>query len=637
MRNFWMTRIPRRVGLTIGATALLLTGCGLSTGPSVSAATNANPPSTVSATQTVNGMPTLIRIHGSNNATIAANLALTQYPHGTKTVIVAPGDAAWADQFAVLAANPLAAADQAPILLSATHTALGAVTATTMTRLHAKTVILVGVDNNPTLTHILKARHYQVVGLGSANPDQTAAALGQALLQATGEVAATTVFVVAPNDIANDLSIASPAALLEDPILVAAPTAQNGAGAIPSDELSLAARASTFYAIGSLTSLTSLTGVPSWANVVDIGNTIPAETANAVDMHFAPFYTPQTVVAVNAAPSDLSADLTVGSYAAAQVAPIIPLQQGTVPTAVQQYLHTLPPNLFGVVALGGSSVVPPAAVNAVNASAGGTVFATLAAQTMAFFERSAKLVHEVFPVVPASGPYADSRTMALVNDPTILKQDHVPPIPVSLKAAGVIPNVPTDQAIMWLTPQVVNRLVKEAQSQTLTSGLSANQVIAGVRFAARAATLNAGNTALALFLTNPQAPINQVTMAHEALSASQATKAYRLALLPGRIWVYRTWVSLSHAQIAPWAPPNVPAGHIVAGFKVTGLTLDIVMSNVFHHYLVIGLHQIPHIFVDVELVQDNGIYRWYAIDETAFFSGNPFEVYWIGPRVTPSK
>ena len=58
-----------------------------------------------------------MRIGGANAVAEAVNLALRQHPKWADTV--APGGIAWSQEFAVLAASPLASADHAPIILGA--------------------------------------------------------------------------------------------------------------------------------------------------------------------------------------------------------------------------------------------------------------------------------------------------------------------------------------------------------------------------------------------------------------------------------------------------------------------------------------------------------------------------------------
>ncbi|NMP24492.1 cell wall-binding repeat-containing protein [Sulfobacillus harzensis] len=229
---------------------------------------------------------------GSPVTTAAANLALPVskadaflYGPPSTTVVIAPSGTSWADEYAVLAANPLAYADHAPILLSASPTVLGQPVLSAMARLHATTAVLVGPANTPALRKALLARHLHVQGIGNGNPVQTGAAIARALQNASGQWHFSTVFVVTPNSAAADVTATSPADIDESPILVSTAPNRQGQISLPTPEAALAAQATTLYAIGAAGS-TTVTGLPTNTQVVALGNSDPLNTAYQVDFHW---------------------------------------------------------------------------------------------------------------------------------------------------------------------------------------------------------------------------------------------------------------------------------------------------------------------------------------------------------------
>ena len=125
-----------------------------------------------------------------------------------------------------------------------------------------------------------------------------------------------------------------------------------------------------------------MTGLPTAADVVRLGDSSPWDTADQVDFHF--FYTAWTPELVNVSPPYLTAGLAAGPEATATSAPLIPFTGTTLATPVTQFMQTLAQGTFTPVAIGNTAVVPPVVVKDAQDVAGGTVFATLDAQNMTY-------------------------------------------------------------------------------------------------------------------------------------------------------------------------------------------------------------------------------------------------------------
>ncbi len=578
------------------------------------------------------------RIGGNSSVTTAAALAepvshIDTFLYGSPdtTVIIAPSGTQWTEEYAVLAANPLAYADQAPILLSATPTSLGSAALHAIRQLHATHAVVVGVDNNPTLIRALQAQRLTVQGLGSSNPDVTGAAIGQALLAATGQHAFSNVFVVAPNTITQEVSLTSPADSFESPILVTTPPA-NAQATLPADEAGLAAHATTVYAVGTMAT-GSVTNVPATANVVDLGsNSVAADVSSAINFHF---FTPVwTMDLVNLAAADIPADLAAGPYAAANQAPLIPFTGTVIPGGVVSFLQTVAPSTYVPVAIGGSTMVPPIVLKEAKQVGGGTVFATLEQLNMDFVNHGSVLYHKGIPETPAWGPYSGAvSTVGEMNNPAIIAKYGGPKIPISLKAIGQEPNIPSNDAIVGLTPAVEARVINEGSSIPAVGGpLTQAEILSGVRAAARSLADSA--VGLGTMLTvNPEAPSVEAIRPHENLSVAQTIVAAVKGGLPHRVWIYRTWVNVSHAQVSTFVPSGQPANHVIAGMNVSGLTLNIVMANVATNgQFYIALFTMPDQFGDLDLIANGTLTRWYGGGEgSSWRTGTSYTIYFHEP------
>ncbi|CAB1129466.1 exported protein of unknown function [Candidatus Hydrogenisulfobacillus filiaventi] len=616
MRNERMWRRMRKRMLAasgLGALVVTTAACGAAPAPQTQAARPAAV-TTASLTQTAT------RLAGSTRAGTALAIAKEQYPTGASTVILASG----ADQnlFDPLVAGPLAYALKAPILLTNTATALNPTTATGLQELGAKTVILVGADNNATLQHVLTSQGYTVTGYGSSDQYATATAVAQALLKATGQSSFSTVFITSgnPANVVDALSGGSPAAMMKAPILLA-PSAVNGQTALPASEAALAAQATTAYQLGAM-AFATVTNLPTGANVVDLGEQDRFGTSWAVNFHFFP--SPTEVFVANGAQAHIVDALAATPYAAAMEAPVLLVNDGAVPTHANRYLSTLAPGTFSVVTFGGSASIPSGVGHKMQGMGGGTVFATLDGLNRQYIHQRDALVHQALPEIPASGPYADRVTVSLLNNPTIMQQYGGPAVPASPQAVGVsLPaSMPSDGAIIGLTPTVISRLAQQMDALPRVAGtppLSNAQIVAAVRTAARYLIDGDSNQARpGSALVNPQG-LQAGSIRPHVVDTPQDAAAWLVdgapATLPSRNYVYRVWADVSDvsASASPsFAQSPEPSGHIGMYVTLSGLQVDLLESGLDGTKMTIGLYPYHNIQVALDLVQSGSQWRWYV-------------------------
>lgn len=571
--------------------------------------------------------PGIQRLGGGNAPAIAAATARAEYPHGTGTVILAPADGH--NLYDPLVSGPLAGALHVPIVLTSTPRAVDGVNAQLLAQWHVHQVILIGADNNARIRKAVTVKGRHVWGIGSTNIYTTATQVAQHLLKATGERAFSSVFIMTgdPAAIPGALGAVSPATSMQSPILLTEP-GKNARSTLPPSEAALARQATTAYTLGP-TATGTVTNLPATTNVVSLSGPTAWQTNAAIDWHF--FYGPMSVFVAANTPAGVAAGLAAAPDAGSQRAPIILASPTSVPAAGHRFLSSLAPGSFTPVAVGDPGMVPNATVQAVAHDAGGTAFAALDAMNQAFFLKGAKLIHAAFPIVPATGPWANGQTMALMNDPSVIATYGGPKLPVSLKAAGISPDTPADQAIIGLTTAEMVRVVAEAQHVSLLNPLPSPTLLAAVRTAARYAIINSGNTGLSTFMANAEDPLFVTERPHLQTSVAQATAGWDKGILPGRVWVYRTWASVAHVTVTANTPPGQPAGHVVSSIAIHGITINMVMSAIHNGRLIIGRFTVPNLTVDLDLIRDGSLTRWYFDNETTWSTSAPAAIYWTGP------
>lgn len=609
----WRRVRTKLLGMGAGALVLTTAACGAAPAPE-------KPPARPAMTATLTMTGT--RLAGSTRAGTALAIAERAYPNGASTVILASG--ANQDLFDPLVAGPLAAALKAPILLTDTPTALNATTAGGLKTLGAKTVVLVGADNNSAVAGLLKAQGYTVEGYGSSDAYATAAAVAQALLKATGQAAFSTVFVTSgnPNNVVDALSGGSPAAMMKAPILLA-PSAANGQTALPSAEAGLAAQATTAYQLGAM-AFAQVTNLPASANVVALGGQDRFGTSWDIDFHFFP--SPTTVFLANGAQAHIVDALAATPYAAAMEAPVLLVNDGAIPTHTNRYLSTLAPGTFSVVTFGGTASIPSGMGRRLQGLGGGTAFATLDGQNCQYIHQRDALVHEAIPQIPASGPYADRVTASLLNNPAIMAAYGGPAVPASPQAVGVaIPaSLPSNGAIVGLTPAVAGRVAQQIRALPHVAGtpnltLTPAQVAAAIRTAARSLIDGNGNQArLGSALVNPESVESGRTRPHVDDTPKDAAAWLTWdasTVLPSRNLVYRVWANVSDvsAVASPsFAQSPQPAGHVGMYVTLTGLQFSLLGSGLDGQAMTIGLYPYHDVQVALDLVQSGSQWRWYV-------------------------
>jgi putative cell wall-binding protein len=160
-------------------------------------------------------LPPTTRLQGNNRVTTANTIALQGWPTGSSTVILASG-ASFAD---ALAAAPLAAHYDAPILLTSSKPTLEETVLSTINALKAENIIIIGGASS-----VSKAIHTQLEGLNlkverlaGGNRYTTAIEVAKAL-EADG-LEFTSAFLADGTNFPDALSVSPVAGILQQPIL----------------------------------------------------------------------------------------------------------------------------------------------------------------------------------------------------------------------------------------------------------------------------------------------------------------------------------------------------------------------------------------------------------------------------------
>ncbi|MDR1564047.1 MAG: cell wall-binding repeat-containing protein [Oscillospiraceae bacterium] len=159
--------------------------------------------------------PSITRFLGNNRVTTANTIALEGWPTGSSTVILASG-ASFAD---ALAAAPLAAHYDAPILLSSSKTTLEETVLSTINDLKAENVIIIGGESSVSkaIYTQLEGLNLKVERLAGGNRYTTAIEVAKAL-EADG-LEFTSAFLADGTNFPDALSVSPVAGILQQPIL----------------------------------------------------------------------------------------------------------------------------------------------------------------------------------------------------------------------------------------------------------------------------------------------------------------------------------------------------------------------------------------------------------------------------------
>jgi len=270
-----------------------------------------------------------------------------------------------------------------------------------------------------------------------------------------------------------------------------------------------------------------------------------------------------------------------------------------------------------------------------------TIFDQLQAQNQAYFNQINQDAHAILSAIPATGPNAGIVPLSLYNEPSILAQYQVPPLPDSLAAAGIASSAfPANNAIVGETPSLLAQWTQTVQAMPGLSSLTSSQVQQAVSTATQFLIDAVGNGNSGMLLQNPDSPTvsgirkavlqaiqNNPASAVDALTGSQGALAQRE-------YAYQEWADVSHVTIS--TPPAVdpyPAGHVVTTLQVNNIIVNLIMSGIYQGHEIIGVYPMPPITVDVDLIQDQGQDGWYESWSSNGSVSNPTQVLWTGPAV----
>lgn len=291
------------------------------------------------------------RISGPNRLDTAIQIAKAQYPGGPPghtALLVSSSPAHLVD---ALAAAPLAAALNAPILLAQSQTQLGADTAAALKALNVTQLVVIGALNANAIAAGLPAGVHITQTYSGQTRFDTAALLAQALRQVAG-TRPSGVFLASANssNLVDALAADPAAALLSDPVLLVSP--QKGGG-IPAAEQAAMAGTSKVYVVGAATSYAlHLSSV-----AVDLAGTNRFATAAVINTYFFP-HANQIIVA-NGQDNHLVDALAGGPLAAMQNAPLVLVDGGSIPGPTQTYLQSLSRSALAALdVLGGTGSIP---------------------------------------------------------------------------------------------------------------------------------------------------------------------------------------------------------------------------------------------------------------------------------------
>jgi len=271
-----------------------------------------------------------------------------------------------------------------------------------------------------------------------------------------------------------------------------------------------------------------------------------------------------------------------------------------------------------------------------------TIFDQLQAQNEAYFNQINAAEHAILPAIPATGPNAGVVPLSLYNDPSILSQYQVPPLPDSLAAAGVSTTAfPANNAIVGETPSLLAQWTQSAQAASGLSSLTSSQVEQAVTTAAQYLIDAVGNGNNGILLLNPDSPtvaaVRQAILQdiHQNPASAVDGLTGPQGALAQRGYAYQEWADVSHVTISanPIVDPY-PAGHVVTTLQIQNLVVNLIASGVYQGHEIIGVYPLPPATIDVDLIQDQGQEQWYVSWNTSVSISNPTQVLWTGPAVS---
>ncbi|AEW04720.1 hypothetical protein Sulac_1220 [Sulfobacillus acidophilus DSM 10332] len=266
-----------------------------------------------------------------------------------------------------------------------------------------------------------------------------------------------------------------------------------------------------------------------------------------------------------------------------------------------------------------------------------SLWASMATIDTHYLTQLVALQHQALPWLTAS--VANDATVGLndFNNPIVLNQYHVPPLPPSLAAAGVNPaTLPANNSIEGLSSSRVALWQAEADHGPTVAHLSAAQLTTAVNTATQFLLADDGNGCSAVYLQNPFAAwvsgSRTYALTSPAISVGGLTGPQ--GLFAQRQYVYQAWANVSAATIGFSTPDPQPAGHVVTTVLINNIQVNLVMGGIDQGHEIIGIYPAPPTNVAVDLIQDNGQTRWYVSWASSGETGNPSRVLWTGPAVS---
>ncbi len=279
--------------------------------------------------------------------------------------------------------------------------------------------------------------------------------------------------------------------------------------------------------------------------------------------------------------------------------------------------------------------VPPSAPATTQAAP--SLWATMAMIDTHYLTQLVALQHQALPWLTTS--VANDATVGAnnFNNPMVLQHDHVPPLPVSLAAAGVsTAKLPAPNAIMGITPTHIAQWQEEAAHGPISDHLSSAQLTQAVTVATQYLLDVDGNGFSGAYLANPfSAPVSgsrTYELSSSAVSVSALTGSQ--GLFAQRQYVYQEWANVGQVTIGFSTLDSEPPGHIVTTLLVNHIQVTLVMGGIDHGDEIIGSYPTPPTNVAVDLIHDRGQTRWYVSWASSGNTNNPSQVLWVGPTAS---
>jgi len=285
-----------------------------------------------------------------------------------------------------------------------------------------------------------------------------------------------------------------------------------------------------------------------------------------------------------------------------------------------------------------STAAPVSPSNGAPPPSGPSLWTTFATMDTHYLTQLVDLQHQALPWLSTSVANNDTLSVSDFNNPIVLNQYHVPPLPTSLTAAGINPaTLPANNSLVGMSPSLANAWQAEADRGPAVDHLSAAQLTQAVTTAVQFLLDEAGNGYSAVYLENPFAAWVSGSRTYALTSPAVSVNALTgpQGLFAQRNYIYQAWADVSHVTMAPVSSPDPnPAGHVVTTLQVKNLVTYIVMGGIYQGHEIIGIYPFPPTTDDVDLIQDNGQERWYVSWGLGVNTGNPTQVLWTGPAVS---